>query len=217
MEILFVNDKAVEADTAASLLHALRKQGMEIPSLCFHPAMDGYGSCGLCMVEVYSQGIWKIEHACLLRPTEGMQIRLDTPNIIKQRAIAARLLLRRGPFLNKHTEKYLCTLVAQASKYGLADGFKVSDDLEGMRGALYHPINIGCILCGLCIRTCSKAGKGCLTFLGKGKNLRVGFVSQKGNASGCGSCTACSHVCPTGFIFPDARHAFQSGIYSNSH
>ena len=206
---IIVNDKEVEADPAASLLEALRKQGMEIPSLCFHPAVEGYGGCGLCMVEVCSRGIWKIERACLLKPAANMQVRLETPNIIEQRAIAARLLLYRGPFRNKHTEKYLALFVSQALENGLADKFKEEDDLEEIRKSLYRPVNSGCILCGLCVRICGKAGKGCLTFLEKGKNLRVGFIPAKDGRYGCEKCTACSHICPTGFIFPDAIHAFE--------
>jgi NADH dehydrogenase/NADH:ubiquinone oxidoreductase subunit G len=213
---IFVNNKAIEADPTVSLLHVLEKQGMEIPSLCFHPVLGGSGNCGLCIVEVCSQGNWKIQRACLLKPTEGMQIRLETPDVIRQRAIAARLLLHRGPFINKHFEKYLNDLISEALKNEFADDFKEKSDLKEIRGTLYQSLDIGCVLCGLCIRTCSKAGKGNLVFLGKGKKMRVGFVAHIEDYQDCGNCTACSHICPTGFIFSDARHAFQKGLYSDS-
>ena len=48
-----VNGRRHEAEAGASLLGELRANGYEVPSLCYHEALEPhYGACRLCLVEI---------------------------------------------------------------------------------------------------------------------------------------------------------------------
>jgi len=193
------------------LLQALSDRGIAIPSLCFNASLGAYGSCGLCIVETCKDDVWLPRHACLVRPEAGLQIRTASPRIQRLRAHAARLLLKRGPFLKKEVEALLLTLVKEGT-----DSMEPSRLAGSLEGSGENHISLdkrGCLLCGLCVRICRKIGKCQLTFLGRGKSLRVGLVSGDSATVACGSCRACRHICPTGFITPDARQAFTARLY----
>lgn len=206
-----VDGKPLTVERNVALLQALREQGAAIPSLCFYPSLGGYGSCGLCVVEIYTGDTWVPRHSCILYPEEGMQVRTASPLIRHLRSWAARLLLHRGPFPRKEVEEMLIALVRE----GAADEESIRK--PGSSGVTTEgqdsPLGAGCILCGLCVRICEKIGKSRLTFLGRGKNLRVGLVPGGSEEVGCGRCRACRRICPTGFIAPDARHAFTASLY----
>lgn len=72
----------------------------------------------------------------------------------------------------------------------------------------------GCILCGLCVQACHQVGKNRLTFLGRGKSLRVSLIGNAGiQENSCGTCKACRRVCPTGFIYPSPQEVFSAKLY----
>ena len=197
---------AVSADT--TVLQALREHDIHLPALCYHPHLEAYGSCGLCLVEILNDDNWETKHACLLKVKDGLQIRTDTSELRLLRSWAAKIFLRHRPFLNHKTENFLLNLVQDEIKEKPEDEnlTKCIKDLSGY-------MTEGCILCGLCVRMCSKIGKHHLTFLGKGKNLRISFVRGKSGETSCGNCRACCHVCPAGFITSNAEQAFSAKLY----
>ncbi|CQR70895.1 NADP-reducing hydrogenase subunit HndC [Sporomusa ovata DSM 2662] len=195
---IVVDGRSLTVSKSANVLQALRDHGIDIPALCYYPALEAYASCGLCMVEIWSNAIWNPRHACLLEVEDGLQITTVTPRLQRLRSWAAKILLRGRPFHNSEAEDLLLKLVQGET----ADGQVLSGSTTE-----------GCILCGLCIRMCRKIGKNRLTYLGRGKNLRIGLVPGEGNKATCGNCSACRDICPMGFISPDAEHAFKARLY----
>lgn len=186
-----VNDQNEYIRRNIPLLQALKEKNIILPSLCFSSKLEPYGSCGLCILEIYGENSWKVKHACLTQAEDGLRIRTMSARISKLQAQAARFLLKRGPFLKQEAEELLLSLINQSE--------------EGYNSGSYKDINAGCILCGLCVRICKKTGNNKLVFLGKGKNLRVGLVGGS-QPDICNHCKACRHICPTGFISHDARN-----------
>ncbi len=192
---LTVNDKSLTADPHQSLLTTLLVTGFTIPHLCYHPALPPQGRCSLCLVEIREGEQWRVEHACLLKVQQGMIIRTHSETLGRARYLAASLLSRRGPF-RKQTAQQLLTSITGAPP----------------AGELSQPNHIaGCILCGLCISMCRKIGHKRLTFLGRGPELAVGYVSEQ---SSCNSCHACATVCPTNFIDNDGATTFKKTLYN---
>ena len=202
---------------SGSLLDALRGSAVEVPSLCFHPALGGDGRCGLCVVEVLSGDGWQPRLACQTSAEEGMVVRTNTPRVRHLRAHSASLLLDRGPFRTDAAGEVLRRCVAgdpSPSAWIAARGMDADcDGRAAVGGVAAGGVIAGCILCGLCVRACARTGKGLLTLLGRGYGTRVGMVTRDAAGMTCGSCRACQRVCPTGFINPDAEHTFTKGLY----
>lgn len=184
------------------LLQALKEKGIMLPALCYSSKLAPNGSCGLCILEVYQEGVWKVQRACLLQAERGLLIRTGSARISRLRARTARLLLKRGPFRKQEVEKLLLGLLNSSGERNQEAGANPPQQS-----------NEGCILCGLCIAVCGKVGKNRLVFLGRGKNLQVGMVEGP-QADSCGLCQACRRICPTGFISHTPRQAFTARLYN---
>ncbi len=204
---IIVDGKNLNVPANTNILQSLLDNGIEIPALCYHPSLESSGSCGLCMVEVLNADRWEPRHACLLQTEDGLKIKTDTERLKNMRSWAARILLRRRPFANPEIEEYLLKLVVDETR-SKQENENLAKSIRDLSGSLMK----GCILCGRCVRICSKI-RNRLTFLGRGKFLRIGFVFGDDEQTSCGNCHACKMICPTGFITPDAERAFKARLY----
>ena len=109
MEIL-INGKKIKTRKGEYVLDVARREGFDIPSLCHHPALPPDGACRLCLVEVEGQnGSNKVTTACTLEVSEGLSVRLDTPEVTRNRNVVLEMLLSRvsdSPTLLALAEKY---------------------------------------------------------------------------------------------------------------
>jgi predicted molibdopterin-dependent oxidoreductase YjgC len=207
---IIADGRQLAVSPGISVLQALLDQGIDIPALCYHPSLGAFGGCGLCMVEIWSMDRWELRHACLLEVEEGLQIKTATSRLSLLRSWAAQILMRHSPFVNKKTEELLLKIANNKAIQNPEDE-NLAQCIKDLSGNWTE----GCILCGLCIKVCCKTGQNRLTFLGRGKNLRIGLVFGEGENASCGKCHACRNICPTGFIMPDAEHAFKIRLYSD--
>jgi bidirectional [NiFe] hydrogenase diaphorase subunit len=162
-------------------LEVAREMGAEIPSLCHHPALNPYGACRLCVVEV-SQRQWTwLATACDLPIREGLCIRTDTPAVLASRKWTLELLWAAAPEAEAIAE--------MAQKHGVNQPRFSSSNARGK-----------CILCGLCVRACRAVlGQPAICFSWRGGARRVGMPFSV-TSDTCTGCSACAHVCPTGHI-----------------
>jgi bidirectional [NiFe] hydrogenase diaphorase subunit len=171
-------------------LDVAREMGIAIPTLCHHPALEPYGACRMCVVEV-TRGKWTwLTTSCDLPIREGLSIRTDTPPVIKARRIALELLWSQAPGSPE--------IAQMARQMGI----------EKPRFEDRNPEN-RCILCGLCVRACEKViGEAAIGFSRRGVERVVGSPFD-GLADQCIGCGACVAVCPTGHIKGVVRDAMQ--------
>ena len=71
---LTIDGKPVEVEKGTTILHAARKAGIEIPTLCYIEDLLPDGSCRLCVVEVRNNGRTKIDTACTMQVSEGDEV-----------------------------------------------------------------------------------------------------------------------------------------------
>lgn len=194
-----VDGLRLKVEANLSLMVALKAQGIDIPSLCYHPKLGYQGRCSLCVIELSCAENWETKHACSLYCKPGMEIQTNSPRIHSLRARAASLLLLHGPFADLAIENKL--------KEMAIDPFPVPNMSTDPKS------QSGCILCGRCIAICQKIGRNKLTLLGRGQRLRISYVGSTSGPKGCGRCKACKQLCPTGFISTNGESAFTAQLY----
>jgi formate dehydrogenase major subunit len=89
---LMINGKKVSADPGQTILDVVRKNNLdEIPTLCYDPRLEPYGSCFLCVVEL--KGAPRLVPSCVTRIRDGMEVTTRSPRITTARKSALELLL----------------------------------------------------------------------------------------------------------------------------
>lgn len=177
-----INGKTLRAHQDMSLLDLAREHNIFIPTLCHHPALEPFGSCRLCTVEIDDGGRVKLDTACTYPAREGLSVQTDTDGVNQVRKMVLSFLLARCPDVLLLTE--------------LADQLGLDSTSLPYQGKRDHR----CILCGRCVRVCREIiGKRAISFAFRGTARRPSspFGAQ---AEDCIGCTACEYICPTGAV-----------------
>ncbi|MHC4599783.1 MAG: 2Fe-2S iron-sulfur cluster-binding protein [Planctomycetota bacterium] len=180
MPTLKIDGKAVTAKEGETLLDAARRHEISIPTLCHHEAVEPWGGCRLCVVEITKKA-WKgwsrLVTACLYPVEADLEVDTCSEQVLESRRVTLDLLLARCPDTPKVREL--------ASKYGVEEtSFEPRKDPDD------------CVLCGLCVRICAELGHHAITLAHRGPDKAVstpfGLPSDA-----CVGCAACSKCCPT--------------------
>jgi coenzyme F420-reducing hydrogenase beta subunit len=177
--ILKIDGKEVKAIEGASILEVAKKLGIKIPTLCYNSALEPFGSCRVCSVEITDRrGRKKIVTSCNYPVTEGLEVSTNSEKVLKTRKLLLELLLARCPKVK--------TIQDLAREYGIEKPrFWIEDAEED------------CILCGLCARVCQeRIGVYAINFAKRGveREVTAPYHSYSDDCIGCG---ACALVCPT--------------------
>jgi heterodisulfide reductase subunit A len=176
-----LNGKKVQGKEGEYLLRVAREEGVDIPTLCHHEALEPAGMCRLCTVELHYGGRVRYVTACNYPIWEGMEIKSDTEGIHQIRRLIVELLYARCPDVK--------ILKELADKYDIKEPrFSKEDDT--------------CILCGLCTRVCERMGVNAISLTGRGVDMTVDTPFHL-QSDVCIACGACASVCPTGHITLD--------------
>jgi NADH dehydrogenase/NADH:ubiquinone oxidoreductase subunit G len=181
-----IDGQKVETRPGTTILAVARSVGIDIPTLCHHEALEPYGACRLCLVELSEAGRQSIVAACNY-PLErsGLTVKTDTPAVRQARKMSLKLLLARCPTVTVLQE------LAREWEVNPADLLIIGDGEEE------------CILCGLCVRVCREViGKNVISFAYRSVERRVSTPFDR-ESDLCLGCTACAFVCPTGAIKVD--------------
>lgn len=185
---LTIDGKKVEVEEGTTILKAAEKADIKIPTLCYHPILEPYAACRVCMVEVKTKGgREELVTSCNTQAQDGMEVQTASDRAIKARKLNVEMLMARAPAAEKLQEI--------AKELGIEKTrFEITDPTEK------------CILCGMCVRTCEQiVGAEAISFIERGKNREVSTPFGE-ESEACIGCTACAYICPTDCItFEDLR------------
>ncbi|MEJ2282578.1 MAG: 2Fe-2S iron-sulfur cluster-binding protein [Desulfobacterales bacterium] len=177
MPKITIDDHEFDAEDRMSVLQVARANGIQIPTLCYHPSLRPSGSCRLCAVEVPGRSTGKpiTMLACILKVKDGMVVKTGGQAVKRARTRAFKNLLQMAP-----QSKAILEL---ARSCGIDPG----------------PPPDGCVRCRLCIRVCNEiVGPGALKME---KREGMNYVTPiEGLCIGCGTC---ANICPTDVIKVD--------------
>ncbi|MBN1875068.1 MAG: molybdopterin-dependent oxidoreductase [Anaerolineae bacterium] len=208
---LKINGQDVVAESSQTVLEAALAAGIDIPVLCYHPALESWGACRMCLVEI--KGMRGLQTACTCPVAEGMEVETETDAAVKVRKFVLELLFsERNHYCMYCQMSGNCELQDAAYRYGL-DHFtypRPYEKLEVDASRKYFIMDHNrCILCTRCVRACSDiAANHTLNLRGRGSETMVmADLNVPFGESSCVECGTCLQVCPTGALI-DVRSAY---------
>lgn len=201
---LTINNQTIHAEVGQTVLEAARRNGIEIPTLCYHKDLSPVGSCRLCVVDIEG---WRGEHAaCTTAVGEGMVIRTETPELRRSRKVILEMLLQnyvdaeyapgdRGG--DNQFERWVRAYEAVAPPNG-QPRYQVDSDPNPF---VWVDMN-KCILCTRCVRACEEIQGRFVWGVGKRgyESKIIAGTDTTMLEARCESCGACVAYCPTGAL-----------------
>jgi len=209
---LTIDGKEIVAESGQTILQAAEAAGIDIPTLCNHPALEPIGACRMCLVEVEKQRA--LQPACTFQATDGMAVHTESEKVVETRKFLLELLFsERNHYCMYCQMSGDCELQDLAYRYGLDAWLyprpytPLPVDATRQHFVMDHN---RCILCRRCIRACQEVvGNYTLAMGGRGSDsMIVADMNVPFGESSCISCGTCLQVCPTGALM-DRRSAYR--------
>jgi NADPH-dependent glutamate synthase beta subunit-like oxidoreductase len=206
---LTIDGKEVEVDNGVTVLQAAQRAGIYIPTLCYHPNLQPYGGCRLCIVEI--ENMRGLPTACTTPATDGMKVTTKSEQLQELRRAFLELILTEHPnaCLTCHrrercspndiclrevavTERCVsCPKNHQCELQNLVDYIGVGEELTLPYKYKNLPVDFDrepliqrdynlCVLCGRCVQMCKDVrGIGAIGWSKHGYNTIVGTAFDR--------------------------------------
>lgn len=199
-----VNNKKIEANQGETILELLRRNGINVPTLCHMKDLFPTGSCRMCVVEC--EGSRNLIPSCSQPVADGMKIQTHSSRVVHARKTIVELLLSNHP-----DDCLYCERNGNCELQGLSEDLNVRERrITGDKNKYQMDVSscsivrdpAKCILCGRCVRVCEEVmGVSAIDFVGRGNQTFVDTPFSKGlNLSTCVNCGQCIMACPTGAL-----------------
>ncbi|MDP2817990.1 MAG: formate dehydrogenase subunit alpha [Polaromonas sp.] len=200
-----LNGREVQGRATETLLQVAKREGVEIPHLCFKEGLEAVGNCRACMVEINGERV--LAPSCCRAPAAGMKVVTDSERAVASQKLVLELLLSDMPekvyTRNNEVDQW-------AAKIGV--GKPRFEARQQVRQDLSHPaiaVNLdACIQCTRCLRACRDEQVNDVIGLAfRSDQAKIVFdMDDAMGASTCVACGECVQACPTGALMP-AREA----------
>ena len=170
-----VNNRTMTAEDGDTILTALKRNGIKVPTLCHMEGLTPYGACRLCVVEVGAPPNSRLVTSCTYPAEEGLEVRTASARVVRARRMIVELLLASCP-----QSKTIQDIAASME----------------VRQQRFRQENEDCILCGRCVRMCSEQMvAGAIGFTGRGQDRAIGTPFDR-TSEVCRLRGGCMFVCP---------------------
>jgi formate dehydrogenase major subunit len=196
-----INGRQVEAFANELLIEVARREGIEIPHLCYKEGMEEVGNCRSCMVEIAGERV--LAPSCCRHPANGMQVTTDSERALAAQKMVLELLLSDMPETEytRHNE-----VDFWAGRLALGKP-RFAPRRQPRQDASHAAITVNldaCIQCTRCVRACRDEQVNDVIGLAfRGEHARIVFdMDDPMGSSTCVGCGECVQACPTGALMP---------------
>ncbi len=196
-----LNDKPFEALEGETILQAAKRQGVEIPHLCYKDGLRADGNCRACMVEIEGERV--LAPSCCRTPSEGMVVHSENDRARKSQKLALELL--KSDVVD--TEYTLDSELDQWAKHLDLGKSRFEARHQSERDVSHAAISVNldaCIQCTRCLRACREEQvNDVIGFAQRGHLAEIVFdLADPMGDSSCVGCGECVQACPTGALMP---------------
>ncbi len=223
MVTITIDGKTYEAKEGEYILNAARANDVFIPAICYLTRCSPTLACRLCLVEADGKQVY----ACNAKVKEGMEITVDTPNILAERRAIMEVYDVNHPLQCGVCDKsgecelqnYTLELAVDSQSYSIPD---TKREVKDWSSVLHYDAAL-CIVCERCTTVCKDMiGDAAISTTKRGgealdkayketmpkdayamwNKLQKSIIAPSNgtdytNCSDCGECTA---VCPVGAL-----------------
>ena len=207
-----LNDQKLVGFEGESILSAAKRNGVDIPHLCYKEGMRADGNCRACVVEI--KGERTLAPSCCRNVTPGLEVLSNSLRAKKSQEMVLELLMSDMP-----DQGYKWTEAGQhgeLSDWAQAMQISVRPELQSLRrnqptADLTHPamaVNLdACIQCNRCVRACREEQvNDVIGYAHRGEHSQIVFDLQDSmGSSTCVACGECVQACPTGALMPKTQ------------
>ncbi|MGH8619787.1 MAG: formate dehydrogenase subunit alpha [Burkholderiales bacterium] len=200
-----LNGKPVTGYSNETIIQTAKREGIDIPHLCYKEGYRPDGNCRACMVEIKGERV--LAPSCCRTPAKGMEVTTDSPRAVASQKMVVELLLSDMP-AERHTREseldHWATQL-QVGKPRFAARHQPQADIT------HHGIAVNldsCIQCTRCVRACREEQvNDVIGYAFRGEHSKIVFdFDDPMGVSTCVACGECVQACPTGALMP-ARDA----------
>ncbi|MFC3109016.1 formate dehydrogenase subunit alpha [Undibacterium arcticum] len=196
-----INGRDVEGHAHETLIEIAKREGIEIPHLCYKEGMGTAGNCRSCMVEIDGERV--LAPSCCRHPSNGMKVTTDSERAVSAQKMVLELLLSDIP----ETEYTRHNEVDQWAKKLAVGKPRFAARHQPKQDASHAAITVNldaCIQCTRCVRACRDEQVNDvigLAFRGDHAKIVFDMDDPMGNST-CVGCGECVQACPTGALMP---------------
>ncbi len=206
--------RELSAPSGSTILHALRLNGIETPTLCYLETLTPVSVCRVCVVEL--DGNRTLVPSCSRLLEAGMRIQTDSPRVRLARKLVLELLVSAVDMslVNEDTRAWMHFYGVDEQRFERG-AVPVARSTEPVieDNPLFVRDYSKCMLCYKCVEACGTDAQNTFAISIKGRGFGASVSTEFSVSlaeSACVFCGNCIAVCPTGALMPITEYRLRN-------